>query len=220
MSIFKALAAAQSKFEAARKSSDNGHFKSKYADLSACMDAVRAPCNEHGIFVTQTIESVESGILVETVFIHESGEQYAGGKLFMPVTKHDAHGYGSALTYARRYSLLAATGVAPEDDDGNGAAAHKPEKIVGFKRPANYDPKAHMPATKNIESFLPDESRQVCKEWAAEAADICTNVGPEDALDFLASKNAEGDERLYIMNLLPHEVATAIKKVSKQQKAA
>jgi hypothetical protein len=54
----------------------------------------------------------------------------AGGKLFMPVVKHDAQGYGSAITYGRRYSLLTACGVAPEDDDGNTAAAAAPAKII------------------------------------------------------------------------------------------
>lgn len=124
--IFSALAKAQSKFEAALKGSNNPHFRSKYAALDACVDAVRSSLNEQGIFLTQTVESSEAGITVETVFAHASGEVYAGGKLYMPVSKHDAQGYGSALTYARRYSLLAACGVAPEDDDGNAAAAAKP----------------------------------------------------------------------------------------------
>jgi len=61
------------------------------------------------------------------MFVHESGETLSGGKLHVPATKQDAQGYGSALTYARRYSLMAATGIAPEDDDGN-AASKKPMK--------------------------------------------------------------------------------------------
>lgn len=126
--IYKALATAQKHFEAARKESVNGGFKSKYADLSSCMDAVREPLNDQGVFVTQTLETVESGILVETVFLHESGETYSNGKLFIPVVKHDAQGYGSAITYGRRYSLLTACGVAPEEDDGNAASKAAPEK--------------------------------------------------------------------------------------------
>jgi len=39
----------------------------------------------------------------------------------VPAAKQDPQGYGSALTYARRYSLMAACGIAPEDDDGNAA---------------------------------------------------------------------------------------------------
>ena len=58
---------------------------------------------------------------METVFIHESGEMLECGKLHVPASKQDPQGYGSALTYARRYSLMAACGIAPEDDDGNAA---------------------------------------------------------------------------------------------------
>ena len=63
---------------------------------------------------------------METIFLHSSGETFSSGELYVPVSKHDAQGYGSAITYARRYSLLAACGVAPEDDDGNAATAAKP----------------------------------------------------------------------------------------------
>ena len=63
----------------------------------------------------------DTGVTVETIFLHESGEQYSAGKLHVPATKFDAQGYGSALTYARRYSLMAACGIAPEDDDGEAA---------------------------------------------------------------------------------------------------
>jgi len=60
---------------------------------------------------------------VTTVFLHESGETWESGPLHVPAAKQDPQGYGSALTYARRYSLMAACGIAPEDDDGNAASA-------------------------------------------------------------------------------------------------
>lgn len=124
--IFGALAKAQGQFEAAFKGSQNPQFRSKYAALDACVDAVRPALNSNGIFLTQTIETVDAGVVIETVFAHESGEMYVGGKLFMPVSKQDAQGYGSAISYGRRYSLLTACGVAPEEDDGNAAVAAKP----------------------------------------------------------------------------------------------
>jgi hypothetical protein len=64
----------------------------------------------------------KDGVTVETVFIHESGEVMECGMLHLPASKLDAMGFGSCLTYARRYSLLAATGLAPEDDDGVAAS--------------------------------------------------------------------------------------------------
>jgi hypothetical protein len=128
--IFGALAKAQKNFESALKSQQNPHFRSKYAGLDACVDAVREALNDQGIFMTQIIESVEGGILVETMFAHQSGESYSGGKLFMPVVKHDAQGYGSAITYGRRYALAAIVGVCPADDDGEAAVARPTQRTA------------------------------------------------------------------------------------------
>ena len=82
--------------------------------------------NANGIALVQQTHECESGVIVETVFVHESGETFSAGKLHVPAVKHDAQGYGSALTYARRYSLMAACGIAPEDDDGNAASKRTP----------------------------------------------------------------------------------------------
>ena len=119
--IHKSFVAAQKAFGPAIKSSVNPHFKSRYADLAACIDAVIDGLNNNGIALLQFVHESEKGVCVETVFLHESGEAIQAGKLTVPVQKQDAQGYGSALTYARRYSLLAACGLAPEDDDGNAA---------------------------------------------------------------------------------------------------
>ena len=119
--IASALVKAQKAFGPALKSSTNPHFRSKYADLSACVEAVIDGLNENGIALIQIPHECESGVTVETLFIHESGETLSAGRLHVPASKQDAQGYGSALTYARRYSLMAACGIAPEDDDGNAA---------------------------------------------------------------------------------------------------
>jgi hypothetical protein len=126
--IATAFVKAQKAFGPALKSSTNPHFRSRYADLSACVEAVIDALNQNGIaLMQQTIECTD-GVIVETVLIHESGESLSSGKLHVPVSKNDAQGYGSALTYARRYSLMAACGIAPEDDDGN--AATRPAKNI------------------------------------------------------------------------------------------
>jgi hypothetical protein len=127
--IATALVKAQKAFGPALKTATNPHFKSRYADLSACVEAVMGGLNDNGIALVQQLHEAEHGVTVETVFIHESGEMLNCGKLFVPATKQDAQGFGSALTYARRYSLMAACGIAPEDDDNN-AASRKPEKTT------------------------------------------------------------------------------------------
>lgn len=124
--IAAALVKAQKEFGPALKTSSNPHFKSRYADLAACVEAVVEAFNNNGIFLMQPTHECEDGVIVETLFIHESGEQMSSGKLHVPASKRDAQGYGSALTYARRYSLMTACGIAPEDDDGNSASKPKP----------------------------------------------------------------------------------------------
>ena len=124
--IASAFVKAQKAFGPALKSSTNPHFRSRYADLSACVEAVIDALNANGIALMQKTYECKDGVMVETLFIHESGEVIEGGLLHVPASKQDAQGYGSALTYARRFSLLAASGLAPEDDDGN-AASRRPE---------------------------------------------------------------------------------------------
>jgi hypothetical protein len=127
--IATALVKAQKAFGPALKTSTNPHFKSRYADLSACVEAVMDGLNDNGIALIQKCYDCDNGVMVETMFVHESGEMLECGILHVPASKQDPQGYGSALTYARRYSLMAACGIAPEDDDGN-AASRKPEKPV------------------------------------------------------------------------------------------
>lgn len=130
--IASALVKAQQEFGPALKTSSNPHFKSKYADLAACIEAVIDALNANGIAMIQQTHEDTTGVTVETVFLHESGEQITSGKLHVPASKQDPQGYGSALTYARRYSLMAACGIAPEDDDGN-AASRKPDVAAILK---------------------------------------------------------------------------------------
>jgi len=140
--IATALVRAQKAFSPALKTSTNSHFRNRYADLSACVEAVIDGLNDNGIALIQKTFEHMDGVVVETVFIHESGETLEAGRLFVPASKGDAQGFGSALTYARRYSLMAACGIAPEDDDGNAAAKHKkPEPRPELKPEAKTDPK-------------------------------------------------------------------------------
>jgi hypothetical protein len=128
--IASAFVRAQKAFSPALKTATNPHFKSKYAGLDACVEAVIDALNENGIALIQETSECADGVTIETVFLHESGEVMRCGKLHVPATKQDAQGYGSALTYARRYSLMASCGIAPEDDDGNAASKAKKESLI------------------------------------------------------------------------------------------
>lgn len=120
-----ALAAAQAEIEGAEKDRKNDHFKSKYATLAAVWEAWQRVGPKHGLSVTQWPGAFEGGkVPLTTVLSHKSGE-WMRETLSMPVVKSDPQGYGSAVTYARRYSLMALAGIAPEDDDGNAASQPK-----------------------------------------------------------------------------------------------
>lgn len=128
--IAPAFIKAKKAFGPALKAKVNPAFKSKYADLAACLEAVDEALLLNGIALIQETFDDATGVTVETVFLHESGEMIRGGKLHVPATKNDAQGYGSALSYCRRYSLMAACGIAAEDDDDDGNAASKPPPKV------------------------------------------------------------------------------------------
>ena len=124
--IASAFVKAKRAFSPALKDKTNPAFRSKYADLGACLEAVNDALLENGIAVYQETHDDATGVTVETVFLHESGEAMRSGKFHVPAAKQDPQGYGSALTYARRNSLMTACGIAPEDDDGNAATAKPP----------------------------------------------------------------------------------------------
>ncbi len=120
--LAKALAPAQGKIEGARKTAQNPHLKNRYATLADVWDACRGPLSAHGLAVVQTFEPHgDKMICVVSRLIHESGE-WMQSRLILPVTKADAQGFGSAITYARRYALSALVGVTADDDDGNAAS--------------------------------------------------------------------------------------------------
>jgi len=123
-----ALAKAQAVIEGAVKDRANPAFRSKYADLAAVWDAIREPLTKNGLSLVQMPDMVDGQPVLVTRLLHESGEWLEGTYPLNPV-KTDPQGYGSAITYARRYAAMAVCGVCPEDDDGN-AASGKSDKAA------------------------------------------------------------------------------------------
>jgi len=105
------------------KTKRNDHFKSKYAELADVLEAVQGPLNDNGFSVLQPVSSEPGGAVVRitTLLLHKSG-QWVRSTLSLRPVKPDPQGVGSAITYGRRYGLMAMTGVAPEDDDGERAS--------------------------------------------------------------------------------------------------
>jgi len=157
--IATALVKARAAFSPALKNATNPHFKNRYADLGACLDAVEGPLLKNDIFLYQETSEDTSGVTVETVFLHASGEELRCGKLHVPASKQDPQGYGSALTYARRYSLVTACGIAQEDDDGE--AGSKPQKSVPPMTQGQIEEIIALIDTRDMS----DDQRRKAGEW-------------------------------------------------------
>jgi hypothetical protein len=176
--LAEALAKAQLAMGNAAKDSTNPHFRSKYADLASVREAVLPHLAANGIAVIQRIVSTtKDGVAVETMLVHSSGE-WVKDHCWLPVTKADAQGFGSAITYARRYSLAAVAGIAAEDDDGNAAVGKPvPEKASvpprAEQKAANSDkPRDEIGVLRNVlegmkTTFNSDLWTQIKKEAQA-----------------------------------------------------
>jgi hypothetical protein len=168
--VYAALAAAQMEMGKALKDSTNPAFKSKYADLASVMDACLPALNKHGIAVFQPTVDDDSGRYVKTILAHASGETVEC-RVPLIVSKNDMQGYGSAVTYARRYGLMGMAGIAPEDDDGNAAAKAPPSKAPA--KEAHVSTEALRDAWRDsVMDGLPDDATPKMKAQAFALA-IC-----------------------------------------------
>lgn len=203
--IATALSKAQASIHGAKKDTANPFFKSKYADLASVWDACREALTANGLSIVQmTDQSEKDEVIVETRILHSSGE-FIEGRLALPVTKADAQGFGSALTYARRYALAAAVGVAPEEDDGNLAAAARPDtaaRIVAAKV---------SPMQEHIDAFaaLPKETQDVINEHAATLIHLHKTGG--DMVGYIHQQEYDDETKLALWTRLPSNVRSAIK---------
>jgi ERF superfamily len=122
--LITALASAQAEFSAIPKTSENPFFKSKYAGLPEVVSQTTPILSKHGLVVTQFVDMDESGNDLLTTYLTHTSGQFISHSARLHLVKSDPQAHGSAITYMRRYSYMAALGlVADEDDDGNSASA-------------------------------------------------------------------------------------------------
>ena len=168
-----ALNKAQAEMSGAKKGANNPFFKSKYADLNAVVDAVRIPFADNGLSYSQFPVMDENRVGVETILMHESGE-FIASTLMLPTGKLDAQAAGSAITYARRYSLQSIAGIPAEDDDGNaavkGGQARQQSKQVDQAK------------LKQLQDLIVSKGytvEQVCQTWGVQSltnTDLDTSI--------------------------------------------
>ena len=133
--LVQALVKAQSEMGHAVFDQVNPQYNSRFASLKSVIDAAKPALNANGIAFIQRSIPMENGISVETV-LYGHGEEIATGPVPVPAQKITAQGYGSAMTYAKRYSLAMAVGIAAdEDDDGEAAEAEQPQSAPKKTKP-------------------------------------------------------------------------------------
>lgn len=163
--LLTALVKASQDFGAVEKNTPNAFTKSKYADLSSVLAAVRQPMLDHGLLIVQSpvTKETDRGFVVDivtTIYHAESGESMEG-ILTVPATKNDAQGIGSAITYGRRYALVSMLNLSAEDDDGNEAS--KPQTAKA--RPQSAPPaNGHKPESETkVEELVEPDPDMVSK---------------------------------------------------------
>ena len=202
-----ALAKAQATLTGAKKDTANPFFKSRYADLASCWEAARAALPQHGLSVVQlTRTSERDEVVVITRLMHSSGE-WIEGELALPVSKADAQGYGSALTYARRYGLCAIVGIAPEDDDGNAAAAAKPQ-VVGQLTGRDQCKAAYDASSPEEQDFLRSVVNDIKQAWADKG----------DVYGLYSKQRLDTEQEMAAWYLLPSDIRSAIKRAKDEMK--
>ena len=122
--VFAALVSLQPELQSVAADKENSHFKAKYASLGAYLDMLRPILSTHELAVFQTTRDHEERITVVTTLAHSSG-QWISGEMTLRPTKNDPQGFGSAITYMRRYGLTCLLGLSQSDDDDDGAKASK-----------------------------------------------------------------------------------------------
>jgi len=173
-----ALSKAQGQIKGASKDVKNEFFKSKYADLASVWDACRDALSTNGLCVAQTMDGGVESVTVNTTLIHTSGEWISGSLTLKPV-KADPQGIGSAATYARRYSLAAMVGVAPEDDDGNAASGKDASSTAWIDGAAKGKTTAPVPTSGALnKTKLTEKFKQICADILA-SPDLETLSGVE-----------------------------------------
>lgn len=171
--IAPALVAAAGQLQGIAPDSTNPAFRSKYISLDALMAAVRPVLAKHGLAVMHGTKFPETngdgrlvGLTIETRILHSSGE-WVASSVAVPVSKSDAQGTGSAISYGRRYGLSALLGLTAEDDDGNAAVAAAPRQP---SKREHIETRTEAPAATRLFEAVPTTPRAKPFNGDVEAA--------------------------------------------------
>lgn len=171
--LVSALSKAQGKMETAKFNRVNPHYKNRYADFTAVMDACRHPLADNGLSIMQYCETINDKLTLVTMLAHTSGQWIKSYFPLNPVNM-TSQAIGSAMTYAKRYSLSAMLGIVSDDEDDDGEASHGrfPSKIVEVPKSVSINSKpsqkisaSQVAMIKELESKLDKECKAKIYSW-------------------------------------------------------
>lgn len=176
--LAKALSQAQGKIENATKDTSNPFFNSKYADLAGVINVAKAALSENNLSVVQVSKFEDERWILVTRLTHSSGQWIEG---YHPILsdKQNAQGFGSGMTYARRYALAAILGIAQEDDDGNGAT----------------DP--NKKETKKL-----DQKKVEPKKEAIDLKALITATSMKQLVQYASDKKVKNEQMVELLSLM------------------
>jgi ERF superfamily len=182
-----ALATAQGQIKNAAKDALNPFFKSSYADLASVREAINDVFSRNGLAVTQLLGNDAHGVTVETVLLHKSG-QWLSGVVSVKAAKDDAQSLGSAVTYARRYSLSAIAGIASETDDDGESAVGRETKPT------------HKSVAVNLAAIV-SKIASAHVEPVVQSGDSLLAIGTVDKVSHKSGSGARGEWHRYGIKL-------------------
>lgn len=187
--LYEALMKAQQAFGPVLKNATNPHLKSKYADLGAVIETITGPLNDNGLLFFQTIQpGGEVPELVTAIVLVATGDKIESHAPLISKDPTNPQAFGAAVTYMRRYSLLAMCGLSPEDDDGHAATQHVTARATsprstapqhdaeGATQPANVraeltDKEFDAKVRRALEMIGNDETKEAGKAMYQEAVE-------------------------------------------------
>lgn len=188
-----ALVKAQAGMGMAERNSTNPHFRSQYANLASAIDASRKVLTDNDLSVTQQACLFGSELYLVTQIDHSPSGEWKRSYWPLRPVQDTPQAYGSALTYARRYSYMAIIGLAPdegEDDDGNAASEGEP-------RPARAQGHSPRPITagqiKMIKSIVTERGlgKEILEPFGVEST---KDLNSKQASELIESLLHEGSE--------------------------
>lgn len=196
--LINALLSAQEEITHATKDGKNPFFGSEYATLEQVITTVKAPLLKHGILFQQKSHLNELGACVETVF-YGHGESLETGPLLIIADKRDPHGFGSALTYAKRYSLSLACGIGHQSDDDANAATTSVKSALKEIKDIHEEPRDKFKLMNGYTTVAaystPNEFLAGCREFLSKSdTAACKKIYTDSKADIKVALHLSKDK--------------------------